>query len=121
MSRIQFPEEIQQCITNEFLSTLKVNLDVMLSKELDNLRNNLHKQPTFWNFYQWFDNSNGFNKALKIACKSHDLMELYTYRESMELDENEMLGGIIIMMLFEQGIIKEGDYDDAMPCPILIE
>lgn len=109
----KFPQYIEQRITKEFLSTLKINLDIELKEYLDKFK----KIPTFWNFYQWFDNSNGFNKALKNACALHNLNDLYTYRDSLELYDNEMLGGILMMMLYEKEIIQEGEFNDAMPCP----
>jgi hypothetical protein len=118
MDNQNLPVELQERITNEFLLTLKNCLDITLAENLDYLHNELHKQnATFWNFYQWFDNSNGFNKALKTACKLHNLMDLYTYRETLNIYDNEIIGGILMMMLYEHGIIDEGDYNDAMPSP----
>lgn len=116
MNNPKFPEEIQSRITNEFLTTFKNCLEIIFNEHL----NNLHKKPTYWNFYQWYDNSEGFNKALYTACELHNLMDLYTYRKSMELTDNEDLGVLFTAMLYEHGIIEEGCVEEAMPCPFKI-
>lgn len=119
MYNIKFPKDIKDQINKSFIITLKDELDKIFSKELDNLKDTLNKEPTFYNFYDWFSNSNGFNKALKMTCKKHKLMKLYTYRKSMDLDDNEVLGDIIMNMLYEYDVVKKGDIHNSMPCPFL--
>ena len=103
MDQPKFPEEIQFRITNEFLSTFKEKLEEILFREKPN-------KPTYWNYYKLFANSNGFNKALYSACQQHNLKDLYTYRNSLDIYDSEILGNDFTEMLFERGIIEEGTY-----------
>jgi len=118
MDEPKFPEEIQCRITDEFLITFKQEWDKILIKYFDILHKNLHKhKATYWNFYQWFDNSCDFNKALFNACELHNLKDLYQYREDLGCYYNEPLGIRLTEMLCERGIIEEGKHEDVMPCP----
>jgi len=114
MDEPKYPDYIREQITDEFLMTFM--------KELDNNFKCYKKprRPTYWNFYQWFDNSIGFNEALEATCKLHNLNELYQYKETFfntDMDTYDELGCRITEMLYERGIIEEGDSDHAMPVP----
>lgn len=115
MENIQFPDYIQERITDEFLITFKEELeDVFIDDSIK------PEHPTYWNYYQWFDRLTGFNKALKSACEIHSLNDLYEYRQSKSLDDiNEILGGRLTEMLYERGIIEEGNIDEAYPMPFI--
>lgn len=117
MEEPKYPNYIEDLITDEFLMTF--------IKELDETFKSYQKPKciTYWNFYQWFDNSAGFNEAFLTSCILHNLNELYEYRESFynkDMDTYDELGCRITEMLYEKGIIEEGDSDHAMPVPWMI-
>lgn len=103
MDNPKFPDEIQQRITDEFLITLKDELEnVFVEGKPDN--------PTYWNYYQWHDTTCGFYTALKIACELHNFMELYDYLKNLEWYDSDILDSSLTEMLYKRGLIKEGTY-----------
>ena len=110
----KFPEDIQVKITDEFLTTFKNELDNVFSKEKPN-------NATYWNFYQWFDSTQGFYIALEKACEIHKLRELYDYLEDIGSYFNDILAGSLTEMLYERHIVEEGSFEDAYPNPLEIE
>lgn len=112
MNNIQFPKSIRKRITNEFLQTFKEQLELAEKDE-----STMPEHPTYWNYYQWFDNTCGFDKALKIACELHSLNDLYEYRDKSGYPNSDVLGGQITELLYKRGIINEGSIDDPYPMP----
>jgi hypothetical protein len=118
MDEPKFPEEIQCRITDEFLQTFKDELDKIFTKELNNLHCVLHKpKATYCNFYQWFDRSSGYYKALEIASSLHNFIELYDYINNLKYPVQDKIQISLTEMLYERGIIEEGTDEDSMPCP----
>lgn len=112
--QLKYPDGMLENITDEFLVTLK--------NELDTTFNYCRKpmQTTYWNFYQWFDNTTGFDQAFKATCNIHKLYELYNYRNSfLNIDINiyDALGVELTEMLYKRGIIEKGDSEHALPVP----
>jgi hypothetical protein len=112
MNNIHYPNSIINRITDDFLETFKQELENEVREE-----SNMPDKPTYWNYYQWFDNTNGFDKALKTACELHNLNDLYDYRSNKGHEEADILGGQITELLYKRGIIEEGNIDDAYPIP----
>ena len=115
MEEVKFPDDILNKIDKVFLDLLKTELDTVFLEELCLL----NKTPTYWNFYQWFDNTNGFDKALKETCEELDFQELYNYRDTKDFWEKDILGASLTEMLYKFGVIKEGLEDDILPCPFI--
>ena len=103
MNNPRFPEEIQCRITDSFLITFKDELDRIFADKKP-------AKPTYWNFYQWFDSTGGFDDALKSTCELHDFMELYEYLQGLEWYDSDILDGSLTEMLYKRGIIKKGTY-----------
>ena len=112
---VKFPDYILNKIDKVFLTLFKTELDTVFFEELRLLK----KEPTYWNFYQWFDNTNGFNKALKSSCGELDSSELYEYRDSKDFWEKDILGASLTEMLYQHNVINEGVIDDILPCPFI--
>ena len=115
MEEVKFPDYISNRIDKVFLDLLKTELDTVFLEELCLL----NKTTTYWNFYQWFDNTNGFDKALKNACNELNFQEIYKYRDSKDFWEKDILGASLTEMLYKFGVIKEGLEDDILPCPFI--
>ena len=115
MEEVKFPDYISNRIDKVFLDLLKTELDTVFLEELCLL----NKTTTYWNFYQWLDNTNGFDKALKNACNELNFQEIYKYRDSKDFWEKDILGASLTEMLYKFGVIKEGLEDDILPCPFI--
>jgi hypothetical protein len=114
MDTNNFPENIQQKITDEFLMTFKTELDKILIGRLPD-------NPTYMD-YQWFDNTDDyFYPALKTTCSIHNTMELYEYLQNLGCYYNEALGGKLTEMLYERNIIEKGKLEDIYPDPFDFE
>jgi hypothetical protein len=105
MNEIKFPHEIERNITNEFLATLKDNLDETFADKMPS-------SPTYWNFYQWFDSTGGFYSSLKKACKTHHFMKLYKYLTGLKWYDSDILDASLTEMLYKNGIIEEGSIQE---------
>ena len=115
MEEVKFPDYISNRIDKVFLDLLKTELDTVFLEELCLL----NKTPTYWNFYQWFDDTSGFIKALKLTCDELNFSELYEYIYSKNFSERNILGSSLTEMLYKFGVIKEGLEDDILPCPFI--
>jgi hypothetical protein len=110
MSNVQFPEDILQLISNDFLITFKTKLEKTFENQLAELKD---KQVTYWNFYQWLDSTCGFYRALKESCDIHNCNEIIDYLKSLEWYDSDPLDSRLTQMLYERGLIIEGSPDDA--------
>lgn len=101
-----------ECITDEFLISLKNELDNNLKDE-----SIIPDNPTYWNYYQWFDHSEAFKTALQTTCYLHNLNDFYDYIRSLNYDKQDLLEEEIVELLYKRGIIEEGNIDDTYPIP----
>jgi hypothetical protein len=97
----KYPDYIQERITNEFLTTFKEELENIFTKEKPD-------KPTYWNYYQWFDSTQGFETALKNACEIHNFMELYDYLQSLEWYDSDILDSELTELLYKRKLVKKG-------------
>lgn len=106
----RIPDNLLNRITKDFLTTFKRELDKTFSK-FNKLK------PTYWNFYQWFDDSSGYYDSLISACKLHNFMDLFNYIKSIDIEDRYSLCVELTELLHKNEIIEEGSQDDALPVP----
>ena len=105
MIETEYPQYLQERITYQFLTSFINEINLIFSDELP-------ENPTYYNFYSWRNNSNGFYKALKLACEKHDFIDLYDYLKNLGCYYNETLGRELTEMACDRGIINEGSLED---------
>jgi hypothetical protein len=105
MEIVNFPDNIKSLITNDFLTTFKERLD-----KLGELT--MPENPTYWNFYQWFDGTAIFQSALKETCQIHHTLEIYKFIMGLKWYQYDILAARFTEMLYENDIIEEGNLQD---------
>lgn len=104
----KLPNRKKKLLTNEFLTTFKDELIKVFSKEYEDLT-----KETYWSFYSYLGESCGFDEALKIACKKHNLTKaIYEYGRRMQWYEYDAFSDDLTRLMVEKGIIEEGKIDD---------
>lgn len=104
----KLPNRKKKLLTNEFLITFKDELIKVFSKEYEDLT-----KETYWSFYAYIEECCGFDEALKIACKKHNLTKaIYEYGGRMQWYEYDVFTGDLTRLMLEKGIIEEGKIDD---------
>lgn len=105
MDEVKFPVDIQIRITNDFLVTFKEEFEKVFEDEKP-------KNPTYWNYYQWHEGTQGFYIALKVACSIHNFMELFNYFKVKNWYDSDVLAGKLTELLYERNLIEEGSIND---------
>jgi hypothetical protein len=98
----QFPDYIQDKITNEFLATFLLELDKTFydAKPI---------KATYWDHYQYLEGTLGYKTALEESCNIHNFNELTIYLKSLDWEDSDYLTGELTKLLYLQGIIEEGE------------
>lgn len=106
----KLPNRKKAILTNEFLTTFKDELINVFSKNGDD--RDLSKE-TYWSFYAYIEECCGFDEALKIACKKHNLTKaIYEYGRRMQWYEYDVFTSDLTRLMIEKGLIEEGEIDD---------
>ena len=104
----KLPNRKKKLLTNDFLTTFKDELIKVFSKEYEDLT-----KETYWSFYAYIEECCGFDEALKIACKKHNLTKaIYEYGGRMQWYEYDVFASDLTRLMIEKGIIEEGEIDD---------
>jgi len=111
MIETDYPEYIQQRITDKFLVDLRDEID----KEFANDILEPEEELTYYNFYIWRSRSNRYYKAIKTTCELHDLIDLYNYLEIQGCCIREALMNELLDIMCDCGIIEEGSLKDIYP------
>lgn len=103
----KLPNSKKWLLTEAFLTTFKEELDRIFNVD------EKFEKPTYWNTYNWLEGTGGFYSALKITSEKYNVTKaIYDYARNMPWYHSDLFDSYLTVMMYERGIINEGDIDE---------
>ena len=105
----KIPNRKKKLITNEFLRTLREEIDINIDESVVNIK-------TYWGLYLHVELTNEFKEALRETCKKHNVeSSIYKYYLKLSDSELEYFEDSLVILMIDNGIIEEGNVYDGIP------